>query len=192
MRQRPWWPLSPRSRPAARLRCDEGGDEIKGKMPARCSIMLPPRQGQTRCAHLTAWTRASNIAGMREGIPAALKRPGAGLVELESELEALLIEYDELDTVGVKGHHVLVRARAGRQAADMLVHIADLQRTIATMPARTLPEAAVQLRRLAALFEGWDNSLRRLLMPDNDDGETARYLLASALAAVETVEAGKG
>ena len=142
--------------------------------------------------HLTARRRASNIAGMSEGVPAISTRPSATLVELESELEALLIEYDELDTVGAKGHHVLVRAKAGRQAADMLVHIADLQRTIATMPARTLPEAAVQLRRLAALFEGWDNSLRRLLMPDNDDGETARYLLASALAAVETVEAGKG
>ena len=129
---------------------------------------------------------------MREGIPAISTRPSATLVELESELEALLLEYDDIDTVRAKGHHVLVRAKAGRQAADMLVHIADLQRTIATMPARTLPEAAVQLRRLAALFEGWDNSLRRLLMPDNDDGETARYLLASALAAVETVEAGKG
>ena len=122
---------------------------------------------------------------MSKGVPAALKRPGATLVEMESELEALLIEYDELDTVGVKGHHVLVRARAGRRAADALLRIADLQRVIATTPARTLPEAAVHLRRLAALFEGWDNSLRRLLMPDNDDGETARHLLASALAAVE-------
>ena len=149
-------------------------------------------RGKPRPAHLTAWTRASNIAPMSEGIPATSTKVDVTLVEMESELEALLIEYDELDTVGVKGHHVLVRARAGRQAADMLVHIADLQRTIATMPARTLPEAAVQLRRLAALFEGWDNSLRRLLMPGNGDGETARYLLASALAAVEAVEAGKG
>ena len=111
---------------------------------------------------------------------------------MECELGALLIEYDEIDPVRAKGHHVLVRARAGRQAADMLLRIADLQNDIATRPARTVPEAAVQLRRLAALFEGWDNSLRRLLMPDNDDGETARYLLASALAAVETAEAGKG
>ena len=122
---------------------------------------------------------------MSKGVPAASTRSSATLVEMEREFEDLLIEYDELDTVGVKGHHVLVRARAGRQAADALVRIADLQRTIATTPARTLPEAAVHLRRLAALFEGWDNSLRRLLMPDNDDGETARHLLASALAAVE-------
>ena len=129
---------------------------------------------------------------MSESVPAISTRPSATLVELESELEALLLEYDEIDTVRAKGHHVLVRARAGRQAADALLRIADLQNDIATRPARTLPEAAVHLRRLAALFEGWDNSLRRLLMPDNDDGETARYLLASALAAVETVEAGKG
>ena len=126
---------------------------------------------------------------MSEAAPAALKEPGAGLVEMERELEALLIEYDELDTVGAKGHHVLVRARAGRQAADALLRIADLQHDIATTPARTLPEAAVHLRRLAALFEGWDNSLRRLLMPGNNDGETARCLLASALAAVEAAEA---
>ena len=126
---------------------------------------------------------------MSEGAPAASTRSSATLVEMESELEALLIEYDELDTVRAKGHHVLVRARAGRQAADALLRIADLQRVIATTPARTVPEAAVHLRRLAALFEGWDNSLRRLLMPENDDGETARCLLASALAAVEAAEA---
>ena len=127
---------------------------------------------------------------MSKGVPATSTRCDVTLAELESELEALLIEYDELDTVGVKGHHVLVRARAGRQAADAEKRIADLQNAIATRPARTLPEAAVHLRRLAALFEGWDNSLRRLLMPENDDGETARHLLASALAAVEAAEAG--
>ena len=136
-------------------------------------------------AHLTAQPRTSNIAGMHEGAPAASTRSSATLVELESELEALLVEYDELETAWPKGRHVLARARTGRQAADALLRIADLQNAIATMPARTLPEAAVHLRRLAALFEGWDNSLRRLLMPDNDDGETARHLLASALAAVE-------
>ncbi len=80
-----------------------------------------------------------------------------------------------------------------RQATDTLLRIADLQNAIATMPARTLPEAAVHLRRLAALFEGWDNPLRRLLLPDdNNDGETAHRLLASALAAVEAAEAGNG
>ena len=40
------------------------------------------------------------------------------------------------------------------------------------------------------VFEGWDDPLRRLLLPDDDDdGQTARCLLASALAAVEAAEA---
>ncbi len=123
---------------------------------------------------------------MSKGVPAASTRSSATLVELESELEDLLIEYDELETAWPKGRHVLLRARTGRQAADALLRIADLQNAIATTPARTVPEAAVHLRRLAALFEGWDDPLRRLLLPDDDDdGQTARGLLASALAAVE-------
>ena len=126
---------------------------------------------------------------MSEGVPAASARPSATLVEMERELEALLVEYDSFETAWPKGRHVLVRARTGRQAADALLRIAGLQHDIATRPARTLPEAGVHLRRLSALFEGWDNSLRRLLMPGNNDGETARYLLASALAAVEAAEA---
>ena len=116
--------------------------------------------------------------------------PGAGgLVEIEHELTRLLIQYDELETAWPKCRQVLVRAKIGRLAADALVRIDNLQNDIATTPARTLPEAAVQLRRLAALFEGWDNPLKRLLQPDDeDDGRTARFLLASALAAVEAVE----
>ncbi len=130
---------------------------------------------------------------MREGIPAALKEPGAGLVDLERELEALLVEYDSLSRAWPKEPHAVARAEIGRKAEGALVRIGDLQHAIATTPARTLPEAAVHLRRLAALFEGWDDPLRRLLLPDDDDdGQTARCLLASALAAVETAEASKG
>ncbi len=115
--------------------------------------------------------------------------PGAdGLVGMERKLTRLLIEYDELETAWPKCRHVLVRARAGRQVADALARIADLEHDITTTPARTLPEAAVQLRRLAALFEGCSNPLRRLLQPDDEDGEAARRLLASALAAVEAAE----
>ena len=58
--------------------------------------------------------------------------PGAGgLVELESELTRLPIEYDELETAWPKCYHVLVRARAGRQATDALLRIADLLHDIA-------------------------------------------------------------
>ncbi len=125
---------------------------------------------------------------MSEGAPAASTRPSATLVEMERELEDLLIEYDELEAAWPKGRHVLVRARIGRQVADALSRIADLVNDIITTPARTPAEAAVQLRRLAALFEGCRNPLRRLLQPDDEDGEAARRLLASALAAVEAAE----
>ena len=65
--------------------------------------------------------------------------PGAGgLVEMERELNKLLLEYDELETAWPKCRHVLVRARAGRQATDALLRIAGLQNAIATTPARTL------------------------------------------------------
>ena len=80
------------------------------------------------------------------------REPGADtLVEMERQLTRLLIEYDELWTAWPKGGHVLVRARIGRQAADALARIADLENDIITTPARTPAEAAVRRRRLAAL-----------------------------------------
>ncbi len=127
---------------------------------------------------------------MSEGVPAALKKPGAGLVDLERELEALLVEYESLSQAWPKEPHAVARAEIGRKVEGALARIGELQYAIATTPARTVPEAAVHLRRLAALFEGWDDPLRRLLLPDDDDdGKTARHLLASALAAVEAAEA---
>ncbi len=126
---------------------------------------------------------------MSEDVPATLKKPGAGLVELERELEALLVEYEPLSQAWPKEPHAVARAEIGRKVEDALTRIGELQYAIATTPARTVPEAAVHLRRLAALFEGWDNPLRRLLLSDDDDdGQTARCLLASALAAVEAAD----
>ncbi len=87
--------------------------------------------------------------------PADLDDAGAGaddgLVEMERELTRLLIEYDELEAAWPKGGHVLVRARFGRQVADALARIDDLEHAIAATPARTPAEAAVRRRRIAAL-----------------------------------------
>ncbi len=63
-----------------------------------------------------------------------------GLVEMERELTRLLIEYDELRTAWPKGGHVLVRAKIGRQVADALARIDDLEHAIATTPARIRPK----------------------------------------------------
>ncbi len=109
-----------------------------------------------RAAHLTAWARTSNIAAMSIApLPADLDGDdGAaadGLVEMERKLIRLLLECDELKTAWPKGGHVLVRAKIGRQVADTLARIDDLEHDIATTPARTPAEAAVRRRRLAAL-----------------------------------------
>ena len=90
-------------------------------------------------------------------LPAGLDGDGAadeGLVEMEHELTKLLIEYDELRTAWPKGGHVLARAEIGRQVADALARIDDLEHAIATTPARTADEAAVRHRRLSALMHG--------------------------------------
>jgi len=79
------------------------------------------------------------------------------LVEMERELIRLLVQYDELMVAWPKGGHVLVRAKIGRQVADALAHIADLEHVIATTPARTPAEAAVRRRRLAALVDEGDD-----------------------------------
>ena len=87
-------------------------------------------------------------------IPAAFDTGAGGLVEMERELIRVLIEYDDLRTAWPKGRHVLVRARIGRQVADVLSRIDALEHAIATTPARTRAEAAVRHRRLSALMHG--------------------------------------
>jgi len=74
-----------------------------------------------------------------------------GLVEMERKLIQLLLVYDELRTAWPKGGHVLVRAKIGRQVADALARIDDLEYEIATTPARTPAGGAVRRRRIAAL-----------------------------------------
>ena len=67
---------------------------------------------------------------MSEGVPAALKKPGAGLVDLERELEALLVEYESLSRAWPKEPHVVARAKIGRQVEDTLDRIYELHRAI--------------------------------------------------------------
>ncbi len=52
---------------------------------------------------------------MTEGTPAASKRPAAGLVELERELEGLLVEYESLSRAWPKEPRILTRATLGRR-----------------------------------------------------------------------------
>ncbi len=125
---------------------------------------------------------------MSKGAPAMLKKPAAGLVELERQLECALIEYEHLSQAWPKESHVLSRAKAGRQVENLLGRIYETQHAIATSQAKTLPDAAVQLRRLAALFDGQGASILSLQAALEGQNETAQRLLASALAAVEAAD----
>ena len=136
--------------------------------------------------HLTAWPRISNIAPMSQGAPAASKGPGVSLVELERELEGLLVEYESLSRAWPREPHILTRAKIGRRVEDALRRIYELQHAIAMAQAVTIPDAAVQLRRLAVLLDGQDGPILRLQAALEGQGEAVRRLLASALAAVET------
>ena len=107
------------------------------------------------------------------------------MVDLERELETLLVEYESLSRAWPKEPHILTRAKIGRRVEDALRRICELQHVIATAQARTIPEAAVQLRRLAVLLDGQGGPILRLQALLNDQGEAVRRLLQSAMVAVE-------
>ncbi len=125
---------------------------------------------------------------MSKGVPAASKKPGAGLVELERQLEGALIEYERLREAWPKEPGAVARAEIGRQVEDALGRIYGLHHAITRTQAETLPDAAVQLRRLAALFDGQGASILSLQAALEGQNETAQRLLASALAAVEAAD----
>ena len=52
---------------------------------------------------------------MGEGIPAASTKFDVTLIELESGLEALLVEYESLSRAWPKEPHAVARAEMGRQ-----------------------------------------------------------------------------
>ncbi len=122
---------------------------------------------------------------MSQGAPAASKGPDVSLVDLERELEGLLLEYEALSRAWPKEPDVLTRAKIGRRVENALRRICKLQHAIATAQAKTIPDAAVQLRRLAVLLNGQDAPILRLQAGLDDQRETVRRLLASALAIVE-------
>ncbi len=126
---------------------------------------------------------------MSEGAPAASKGPDVSLVDLERELEGLLVEYESLSLAWPKEPDILTRAKIGRRVEDSLQRICELQHAIGTAQAKSIPDAAVQLRRLAVLLDGQGGPILRLQAALEDQGEAVRRLLASAL---DAVEAGAG
>ncbi len=119
---------------------------------------------------------------MSKGVPAASKKPGAGLVELERQLEGALIEYERLREAWPKEPHVVARAEIGRQVEDALGRIYGLHHAITRTQAETLPDAAVQIRRALAAIEAHDCK-----SPFAEVERTEIKLLGSALAVVERV-----
>lgn len=117
---------------------------------------------------------------MTEDVPAALKEPGAGLVELERQLEGALIEYESLSEAWPKEPGAVARAEIGRQVEDALGCIYGLHHAITRTQAETLPDAAVQIRRALAAIEAHDCK-----SPFAEAERTEIILLASALAVVE-------
>ncbi len=99
---------------------------------------------------------------MSEGAPAASNGPDVSLVELERELEALLVEYESASLAWPKEPNILTRAKIGRRVEDALRRICELQHAIGTTQAKSIPDAAVQLRRLAVLLDGQDDPILRL------------------------------
>ena len=98
--------------------------------------------------------------------------PDAALLAWETELEALMIEWAELDDAWPKGRTAMERYEIGDRHRQCLSRIHEIQESIIASKARTVAGAAVQLRRLQVLL-------------DREDRAAAARLLASALGAVE-------
>ena len=99
--------------------------------------------------------------------------PDAALLAWEAELEALMVEWADLDDAWPKGKTAMERYEIGCRHRDCLARIREIQQAIVDTEARTVAGAAVQLRRLEVLL-------------DREDRATAIRLLASALGALES------
>ncbi len=96
---------------------------------------------------------------------------GADFAALERELAGFLVEYEILQAARLKAWKLKDRLRAARGLDKTERRIVRTHIAIATAKARSLSDAAVQLRRVSARLE--------------DTDETSREMLASALAVVE-------
>ena len=101
--------------------------------------------------------------------------PLASTARVPQQLAGLLVQFEILSEAWPKPEHILDRAGIGRQRAETLLAIRDLRMRIANVRAKTLEDAAVQLRRLDAMI--------------GDDDREQALLAASVLAVVERVRA---
>ena len=105
------------------------------------------------------------------------------LVDLEHQFHCRLLEFARLDDEWPKGATALIRAKIGRQHSEALSDIAELEKRIFEARAESLDDAAVQLRRLAAVMDEID--VRKLLSSPG-----VRRLVMSVSNAVERVVEG--
>ncbi len=113
--------------------------------------------------------------------------PSESFVALEHQFAAGLIRFDELDEAWPHGRTALERAQIGRQRKEALCEIVTLRQRIVTGRAETVADAAVQLRRLAAMTEVEDSTSLHSLLATPD----VRGLVFSALHAVEAAAIGE-
>ena len=114
--------------------------------------------------------------------------PSESLPALERHLAGRLLDFERLDEAWPCGRTAFDRAEIGRHREDALSGIAALRDRIITSRAETLADAAVQLRRLAAMTEAENGAGLHSLLSSPD----VRGLVASALGAVErAVEAAE-
>ena len=69
-------PDPPQDRPLPRLRCDEGSDQSKGKVPGALAHMLPPRQGRAQRDQGLGGAGGGDVASCRYRRPCGPKSPG--------------------------------------------------------------------------------------------------------------------
>ena len=93
----------------------------------------------------------------------ALTHPDAALIAHEAELEALVLEWQQLDAAWPKGKTPMERWQIGRRHQAYLIRIRELHRDIAEAEAKTLAGAAVQLRRLRAVLDDESSVVEGLL-----------------------------